>query len=176
MNDLFCTGTDMVAIVSRRSFLRRTAQRPAPVRPPWALAEADFRTKCTRCDECAKACPEGIIVVTAGLPQINFKRGHCTFCGDCLKACEAGALKIGDGCDNLSDSRPWSLGAHFNRRCIAAKGTECRICGEQCEAEAIRFQPRKGGPPLPVVDGTACTGCGACLAPCPTNAVVIAAA
>jgi ferredoxin len=43
-----------------------------------------------------------------------------------------------------------------------------------CEARAIAFPPRLGGCSLPQIDPARCTGCGACVAPCPTAAIEIA--
>ena len=44
-------------------------------------------------------------------------------------------------------------------------------CGESCEVRAIRFRQVPGGVALPEIDDAACTGCGACLASCPTSAI-----
>lgn len=66
--------------------------------------------------------------------------------------------------------------AEVDARCVAGKGVECRICGEHCDAGAIRFSPRPGGPPLPEVRREACTGCGDCVAPCPVQAIRLVAA
>ena len=38
-------------------------------------------------------------------------------------------------------------------------------------ARAIRFPLVAGGVPRPEIDTGACTGCGACVAPCPVNAI-----
>lgn len=55
--------------------------------------------------------------------------------------------------------------------CLAEQGVECRLCGEGCDAGAIRFPPRRGGVAAPVIDGTRCTACGDCLALCPSGAL-----
>lgn len=55
--------------------------------------------------------------------------------------------------------------------CLPRRGIDCRVCGERCESAAIRFAPRLGGPPLPLVDPAACTGCADCLASCPAQAL-----
>ncbi len=57
--------------------------------------------------------------------------------------------------------------------CLARRGVECRVCGEACDAGAIRFPPRRGGVALPVVDFSKCTACGDCVAPCPVGAVSV---
>jgi len=69
------------------------------------------------------------------------------------------------------DRPPWTIRARIGNLCLAERGVECRICGEHCEAEAIRFPPRLNAPPLPVVNHEACTGCGACVGPCPSRAI-----
>jgi ferredoxin-type protein NapF len=48
---------------------------------------------------------------------------------------------------------------------------ECRLCGEACDAGAIRFPPRLGGVAAPVIDHDRCTGCGDCLPLCPPSAL-----
>ena len=67
------------------------------------------------------------------------------------------------------------LRARIAETCLAEAGVECRICGENCPTGAIRFRPRLGGVAQPQLDVAACTGCGACFAPCPTRAIVVKA-
>lgn len=57
--------------------------------------------------------------------------------------------------------------------CLALRHVECRICGEACDARALRFPPRLGGIAVPVLDTDACTGCGDCVAPCPAGALAL---
>ena len=154
---------------SRRNFLfGRFSKRKGPLRPPWALAEDDFLQACTRCGDCLKACPTRIIVEgDAGYPGIDFSEGECTFCAECLNACKSGAIRHNDG------ERPWTLRASIGEYCLAQQQVECRVCGEQCAAGAIRFPLQAGRTSVPVIDTSRCTGCGACVAPCPTRAITI---
>ena len=152
--------------VSRRRFLGARVPGPAPFRPPWSLAEAAFLDRCSRCDDCIKVCPTGLLLRGAGgYPEADFSAAACTFCGDCSRACASGAI----GRDTAQS--PWSFGVVIGKGCLAAQNVECRVCGEVCDPAAIRFRPRLGGVPLPEVDLVACTGCGACIAPCPVVAV-----
>lgn len=152
---------------SRRSFLfgRFRADRAA-LRPPWAIEAGAFEARCTRCDDCVRACPSAIVVAgDGGYPKVDFSRGECTFCGDCASVCRAQALRREAG------ARPWALGIAITEGCVARDGIECRVCGEICGEAAIRFRPRIGGAALPEADAERCTGCGACVAPCPAAAI-----
>ena len=154
--------------LARRGFLRGQPRPKAEVRPPWALAEAAFVAACTRCAACLPACPQGIVVAgDGGYPTIDFGRGECTFCGDCVTACEPRALRRAD------PTPPWNYMARINDGCLPKRGVECRICGDFCEARAIRFHPAAGGAWLPDIEPAACTACGACVAPCPTRAISV---
>jgi ferredoxin-type protein NapF len=59
----------------------------------------------------------------------------------------------------------------IDKTCLAARGVVCQACGDLCAARALRFPPRLGGIAIPVLDVSACTGCGACVAPCPAQAI-----
>lgn len=144
----------------------RTALVPSPQRPPWALAEAAFLSACTRCGECVSACPTGLLQTGAGrYPYADFNHGHCTFCGDCSRACAPHAI----GADLAA--RPWDIRISIASSCLTEQGVVCRTCGELCEVAAIRFTPTLGGVSRPQLDAERCTGCGECLAPCPTQAI-----
>lgn len=69
------------------------------------------------------------------------------------------------------DGEPAPRLAQWGPHCLAAQRVECRLCGDGCDAGAIRFPPRLGGVAQPVIDATRCTGCGDCLHLCPTGAL-----
>jgi len=148
----------------RRSFLLgRVVSRTFP-RPPGTLPESVLATQCDACARCVQACPQQIIVLDNALPRLDFTVAECTFCGRCAEACPTGAIVA-----TTERRLPWR--AAIGAACLAIRGIECRTCGEHCDARAIRFLPVAGRPRLPEVNQESCTGCGACLAPCPTAAI-----
>lgn len=156
-------------MISRRQFLRGDLSgRKAPLRPPWALTEDAFLAACTRCGDCIKVCPENILMLVRGYPEVRFSQGECSFCGKCRDACRPHALK--------AEGRPWSLTAQVAATCLAYRDIVCRSCGDVCGEAAIRFSPRLGGSALPEILADRCTGCGACVSACPAGAVTMAAA
>lgn len=141
----------------------------APLRPPWALDEMSFRSACESCGRCVDACPTHILKTGRGkLPEVDFSVGECLFCEDCVSVCPSGALK------RQADASPWTLVAGIDEdSCLAFKGIECRSCSDPCEPRAIRMKPRIGGVSIPHLDQTECSGCGACVALCPSQSVQV---
>lgn len=149
---------------ARRAFLRGRLVRPASVRPPWAVPSS-FTDLCSRCGACAKACMENIVVAgDGGYPEVDFSRGECTFCGACAATCPEPAFE--------RSAPPWQLVLRVDSSCIA-RSVICRSCADACPERALLF-PRVPGGAIPEVDASACTGCGACVAPCPVAAISLA--
>lgn len=162
------SDTDVSTAISRMQFLRGDySGRNNPIRPPWALAENTFINLCETCGDCADKCPTHIIHQGRGkFPVIDFKSGECLLCGDCVDACKPGALQKTDG------QQPWSVTASINSKtCLAYNNVECRSCYDPCESHAINMTPRIGGVSIPLLNANSCTGCGACFAVCPVQAV-----
>jgi len=139
-----------------------------PRRPPWALPEALFTERCTRCNDCIRACEAGLLARgSGGYPEISFREGGCDFCGDCLKHCSSGALDAPYPAPSLA----WEWRAEITSNCLSMRGIVCRACGDACDTDAIRFELQLGGRAWPHVDQDLCNGCGECLAVCPDDAL-----
>ena len=158
----------MSQVLSRRQFLRGEFRQDSTTqRPPWSRRPAEFFERCTRCGDCLAVCETGILVRgDGGFPEVRFDHGECTFCAACVERCSTGALV-------RTGAAPWRLTAVIGADCLAARGVVCQVCGDLCAARALRFPPRLGAASTPVLDGRACTGCGACVAPCPTRAITL---
>ncbi|WP_145108178.1 ferredoxin-type protein NapF [Cereibacter sediminicola] len=148
--------------LNRRSFLSvELTEHPAPIRPPWTR-EADM-ARCTGCAACVEACPEAILLMERGLPQVAFGRGECSFCGACAEACPEPVFDL---------TRPaFAQVAAVGAGCLTLGGVACMACADICPEAAIRLRPRIGGPAVPELAASRCTGCGACVAICPADAV-----
>ncbi len=134
------------------------------VRPPGAVAEAEFRKRCTSCRQCAIACPYDALRQDAEeLPWLWDPAGHpCYMCDGfpCIAACGTGAL-------TFLDRRLRSIGlAEIDpERCVAHQGEACTACRDACrDARAITLQAD-----LPVIAAERCNGCALCVGKCPAE-------
>lgn len=164
-------------------FVEATKHAPLLLRPPGALAEADFLNTCIRCGLCVEACPyETLSLATpggaggAGLPSFTPREVPCYLCQDipCTMACPSGALDADavrgdDGSPDVNRSR-MGLAVMDYQNCIAAWGLRCDACYRVCPLidRAITIERTRNERTgrhailLPKVDPGHCTGCGVC--------------
>lgn len=151
----------------RRGFLTglRTHPRPA-FRPPWT-DEHSVTSRCIGCGACVKACPEDVLGSgPGGSPQFQVGKGECTFCHACADACDEGVF--------LADlTAPWPVVAAMEGNCLLEAGISCRVCPDACPTGALGFDITVRPVGAIRIDAAACTGCGACLPPCPMQALAL---
>ncbi|MDN3678791.1 ferredoxin-type protein NapF [Vibrio tapetis subsp. quintayensis] len=160
----------MVDIARRRLFSRSpkaNIDTSAPLRMPWLKTESAFLDGCTRCGKCLEVCETNIIVKgEGGYPEVDFHVDECTFCGKCADVCPENLFLA-------QTEKPWQYRAEIDNKCLSLNGIDCRTCGEQCEVAAIKFQLNVGSVAKPMLSQDECTGCGACVAVCPTRSIKI---
>jgi polyferredoxin len=165
------------------------------LRPPGSLDEEGFLSRCIRCGECMKVCPNNALHPTldqAGIeglwtPTLVPRIGYCEpSCVLCSEACPTGAIwqitpkekgwVVGVG----EQSQAVRLGTAFydRGRCLPwAEATECIVCEEWCpvspkaiyveEADVIDATGQTKTLKQPRIDPSRCVGCGACECACP---------
>ncbi|HYG56753.1 MAG TPA: 4Fe-4S dicluster domain-containing protein, partial [Symbiobacteriaceae bacterium] len=132
------------------------------LRPPGAIDEAAFLLSCTRCGDCAKACPTNVIKflppnagAAVGTPFIDPLDKACDLCGKCMPVCQPGSLLT------ISDPRLVRMGTAIldPTHCWAFQGQVCDLCYQRCPFpdEAIKMVAGK-----PQIVEDLCTGCGQC--------------
>ena len=111
----------------------------------------------------AQACESGIIRIAAGeAPQLDFLQGECTFCAACADVCPQPLFQPRDTEPLAGASASTAAVSLFLALTVAA--------AESCEQQAIRFRLMPNGIGQPEILPQHCTGCGACIAPCPVSA------
>lgn len=190
-------GTLFAGFVANRIEEAVTGLGPKLLRPPGALDELEFLTKCTRCDKCMRACPENAISVapaSAGLalktPFIDPRSVPCFLCTalPCVTACEDEALvwprfKRADG-ELVEGPKATRMGTARIKQsqCLTwdtmdREARACRTCVDRCPypEEALRITVPAEGEAFghPEVIPEVCTGCGICVFACPAEPAAI---
>jgi len=160
---------------------RHPAQAKAALRPPGALADADFLAACVRCGLCARACPYDTLKLAEpgdgpvlGTPFFTARAVPCEMCETipCAAACPTGALDR--GLKDINDARMGVAVLVGHETCLNVLGLRCDVCYRVCPrlGEAITLETvhnertGKHARFIPTVHADKCTGCGKCEKAC----------
>ncbi len=163
------------------------------IRPPGALNERAFLSRCVTCGACAASCPTGVIISDVGrsgveglfTPVLDMRRGWCEpSCIRCGEVCPTDAILTVDPKAKQAIGGPAEItvGTAFLDlgRCLPwGMGTPCIVCEEMCPTspkaiwlDTVEGTKRDGTKVVlqqPHVDPELCTGCGLCENRCPVG-------
>lgn len=186
-------GLKATTLLVAGSFVWSVATTPAKarvfLRPPGALEEKEFISRCIKCNLCVEACPFDTLKLSnlgeqipVGTPYFTPREIPCELCDDipCAGVCPTGALDINTLKSNGEiDPKNIKIGIAVMdaQNCLAFKGIRCDACYRACplldKALFLKYERNdrtgKHAFLLPTVDANYCTGCGKCERACVTE-------
>jgi len=157
-----------------------SADAALPLRPPGAVDESDFLSRCIRCMRCVDACPNNTLTPLdnsfgkekASTPAFKARRQACMLCqgvsGEYLKcgeACPTGALqRIGKNAQDIAAKVEIGTAELDFELCYSYNNWSCGACFRACpfphKAMTLGMWER------PEVNAEHCIGCGLCERAC----------
>lgn len=155
-------------------------KRKTRIVPPGAISLLHLQSRCTGCQLCISACPNGVLCPSSDMttlmqPVVGYENGYCRpECVRCSDACPVGAFhKI--TVDEKSAIQIGRAVVDLDACVVASKGRKCGNCADKCPTGAIKMVPRDPNDEesyyMPIVNESKCIGCGACEYYCPVRPI-----
>ena len=138
------------------------------LRPPGALAEAEFLQKCIRCGLCGDVCPNQCIRffeigsgATSGSPYIIPRMQGCILCMKCNNVCPSGALQpLSDEVAAIRENVRMGVAVLDTDLCYSYNDRICGVCYRACPLQDIAIKISSWEKPVLLSEN--CVGCGLC--------------
>jgi ferredoxin-type protein NapG len=150
------------------------AQPRTRLRPPGAIAEAQFLDTCYRCGNCVDVCPaqaiqhvKGVSEEENGTPFIAARDQPCLVCTglECMQVCPSGALQ-----PVAREAIRMGMAQVDGTACLRSQGDDCQVCVDMCPYDETAIRIDDSGT-VQVMSG--CVGCGICEWKCPVEPAAV---
>jgi MauM/NapG family ferredoxin protein len=165
-----------VAAIAATAPATGRAARQAPslryLRPPGALAEEEFETRCIRCGQCGEACPNRCInyfglqngLASLDTPYIIPRDQACILCMKCGEVCPTDAIeKVERKLEPILQKVRMGKARVDENLCLSFQGKTCGVCYRACPLQDVAITV--GLLEQPHVTAQ-CVGCGLCERSC----------
>jgi len=142
------------------------------LRPPGALPEDEFISRCIRCGKCGETCPNRCIkyfdlengVSSMDTPYITPREQACILCMKCGDICPTGAIQpIKREMEPILEKVKMGVARVDRNLCLSWQGKTCGVCYRACPLADVAIRIGMLEQPH-VLDG--CVGCGLCERSC----------
>lgn len=142
------------------------------LRPPGALAEDEFLSRCIHCSQCGEICPNRAIqyfdnengLASQDTPYIIPRDKACILCMKCGDVCPTGAIRpIEKSVEAITGQVHMGKARVDTQLCLSWQGKSCGVCYRACPLPDIAIKVGFMEQPQ-VLDG--CVGCGLCERSC----------
>lgn len=164
-------GSFAKASLAKAAFMVQQLRRRY-LRPPGALPESEFESRCIRCNQCAEICPNQCIkffgpengLASLGTPYITPREQACILCMKCGDACPTGAIQsIVREAEPIIEKVNMGKARVNEQLCLSFQGKTCGVCYRACPLQDVAITVGRLEQPH-VTD--ACVGCGLCERSC----------
>ncbi len=142
------------------------------LRPPGALSEQEFESRCIRCGQCGEVCPNRCIqyfgvengIASLDTPYIIPREQACILCMKCGEVCPTDAIEpIERDMEPILEKVKMGKARVDENLCLSYQGKTCGVCYRACPLPDIAIRTGRLEQPH-VLEG--CVGCGLCERSC----------